>query len=93
MDLNGDVRIGDFGLAVNQGLADPADVFLSLDASLEEVDLTSGELIELSLLLQYLTSAALSQQELVLRFILLPKLYLKAELIDMLNIRTRSIVS
>lgn len=45
LDVNGDVRIGDFGLAVNQGLADPSDVFLSLDSSLEEADLTSGELI------------------------------------------------
>ncbi|KAI5477498.1 hypothetical protein MNV49_006345 [Pseudohyphozyma bogoriensis] len=43
LDAKGDVRIGDFGLAVNQGgLADPADVFLSVDSSQEEVDLTSG---------------------------------------------------
>lgn len=43
IDRKGDVRIGDFGLAVNQGAADPADVFLSVDSSMEEGDLTSGE--------------------------------------------------
>ena len=42
IDVKGDVRIGDFGLAVNQGLADPADVFLSVESSMDEVDLTSG---------------------------------------------------
>ncbi|GAA5921698.1 hypothetical protein JCM1841_007094 [Sporobolomyces salmonicolor] len=42
IDVKGDVRIGDFGLAVNQGAGDPADVFLSVDASADEIDLTSG---------------------------------------------------
>ncbi|ORY86753.1 kinase-like domain-containing protein [Leucosporidium creatinivorum] len=42
IDRKGDVRIGDFGLAVNQGAADPQDVFLSVDSSMEEGDLTSG---------------------------------------------------
>ena len=42
LDVNGDVRIGDFGLAVNQGLADPADLLLSVDSSMDAVDLTSG---------------------------------------------------
>lgn len=42
IDRKGDVRIGDFGLAVNQGVADPQDVFLSVDSSMEEGDLTSG---------------------------------------------------
>lgn len=36
------MRIGDFGLAVNQGVADPADLMLSVDMT-DEVDLTSGE--------------------------------------------------
>ncbi|GAA5903646.1 hypothetical protein JCM6882_003009 [Rhodosporidiobolus microsporus] len=42
IDSKGDVRIGDFGLAVNQGGADPTDVFLSLENSMDESDLTSG---------------------------------------------------
>ncbi|KAM0786774.1 hypothetical protein ACM66B_002209 [Microbotryomycetes sp. NB124-2] len=42
IDRKGDVRIGDFGLAVNQGAADPADVFLSVESSLDETELTSG---------------------------------------------------
>ncbi|KAK4057521.1 eukaryotic translation initiation factor 2-alpha kinase [Microbotryomycetes sp. JL221] len=42
IDHKGDVRIGDFGLAVNQGAADPADVFLSVESSLDETELTSG---------------------------------------------------
>lgn len=42
IDEKGDVRIGDFGLAVNQGVADPADLMLSVDMT-DEVDLTSGE--------------------------------------------------
>ncbi|GAA6018919.1 hypothetical protein JCM10207_009197 [Rhodosporidiobolus poonsookiae] len=42
IDVKGDVRIGDFGLAVNQGGADPNDVFLSLENSMDESDLTSG---------------------------------------------------
>lgn len=29
---------------MNQGLADPADALLSLESSMEEADLTSGEL-------------------------------------------------
>ncbi|KAK4052686.1 eukaryotic translation initiation factor 2-alpha kinase [Microbotryomycetes sp. JL201] len=42
IDRKGDVRIGDFGLAVNQGAADSADVFLSVASSLDETELTSG---------------------------------------------------
>ncbi|GAA5826004.1 hypothetical protein JCM11251_000087 [Rhodosporidiobolus azoricus] len=42
IDSKGDVRIGDFGLAVNQGGADPTDVFLSLENSMDDSDLTSG---------------------------------------------------
>ncbi|GAA5862450.1 hypothetical protein JCM3774_002522 [Rhodotorula dairenensis] len=42
IDVKGDVRIGDFGLAVNQGGAELADIFLSTDNSLDESDLTSG---------------------------------------------------
>lgn len=43
IDVKGDVRIGDFGLAVNQGLADPADLLLSVDSLNDEaIDLTSG---------------------------------------------------
>ncbi|BGP13397.1 hypothetical protein JCM10213_008556 [Rhodosporidiobolus nylandii] len=41
IDVKGDVRIGDFGLAV--GEADhPSDAFLSLENSMDESDLTSG---------------------------------------------------
>ncbi|KAM0750676.1 Serine/threonine-protein kinase [Meredithblackwellia eburnea MCA 4105] len=42
LDVKGDVRIGDFGLAVNQGLADAADHLLSIESAGDEVDLTSG---------------------------------------------------
>lgn len=42
IDVKGDVRIGDFGLAVNEGGGDPADVFLSVENSMDETDLTSG---------------------------------------------------
>lgn len=43
IDVKGDVRIGDFGLAVNQGGADgTGDVFLSADNTLDDSDLTSG---------------------------------------------------
>ena len=42
IDVKGDVRIGDFGLAVNQGGAELGDVFLSSDNPLDESDLTSG---------------------------------------------------
>ncbi|KAL8287446.1 hypothetical protein RQP46_003304 [Phenoliferia psychrophenolica] len=42
LDVKGDVRIGDFGLAVNQGLADPADQLLSIESSMDDIDLTSG---------------------------------------------------
>ncbi|GAA6036515.1 hypothetical protein JCM8097_003543 [Rhodosporidiobolus ruineniae] len=42
LDVNGNVRIGDFGLAVNEKGGDPTDVFLSLENSMDESDLTSG---------------------------------------------------
>ncbi|GAA6010979.1 hypothetical protein JCM11491_005895 [Sporobolomyces phaffii] len=42
IDVKGDVRIGDFGLAVNQGGGDQADGFLSVETSQDESDLTSG---------------------------------------------------
>jgi serine/threonine protein kinase len=42
LNTAGDVKIGDFGLAVNQGVNDPTDVFLSLENSMDESDLTSG---------------------------------------------------
>ena len=42
IDVKGDVRIGDFGLAVNQGGAELGDVLLSSDNPLDESDLTSG---------------------------------------------------
>ncbi|GAA5975630.1 hypothetical protein JCM11641_003551 [Rhodosporidiobolus odoratus] len=43
LDVKGDVRIGDFGLAVNQGAESSSnDVFLSLENSMDESDLTSG---------------------------------------------------
>ncbi|GAA5860143.1 hypothetical protein JCM8547_009200 [Rhodosporidiobolus lusitaniae] len=42
LDSKGDVRIGDFGLAVNDSASDPTDVFLSLENSMDESDLTSG---------------------------------------------------
>ncbi|GAA5934949.1 serine/threonine-protein kinase GCN2 [Sporobolomyces koalae] len=42
IDVKGDVRIGDFGLAVNQGGADQSDGFLSVETSQDESDLTSG---------------------------------------------------
>ena len=44
LDLKGDVRIGDFGLAVNQGLADSADMSVShsMDHSIDDSDLTAG---------------------------------------------------
>ncbi|BGP42492.1 eukaryotic translation initiation factor 2-alpha kinase [Rhodotorula kratochvilovae] len=42
IDVKGDVRIGDFGLAVNEGGAEPTDAFLSIENSMDESDLTSG---------------------------------------------------
>ncbi|KAK4700699.1 eukaryotic translation initiation factor 2-alpha kinase 4, partial [Phenoliferia sp. Uapishka_3] len=42
LDVKGDVRIGDFGLAVNQNLADSVDALLSIESSMDDVDLTSG---------------------------------------------------
>ncbi|GAA5881509.1 hypothetical protein JCM16303_005683 [Sporobolomyces ruberrimus] len=42
IDVKGDVRIGDFGLAVNQGGADQTDGLLSVETSQDESDLTSG---------------------------------------------------
>ncbi|BGP00473.1 eukaryotic translation initiation factor 2-alpha kinase [Rhodotorula toruloides] len=40
IDVKGDVRIGDFGLAV--GSSETADVFLAQDGNMDESDLTSG---------------------------------------------------
>ncbi|SCV70247.1 BQ2448_1641 [Microbotryum intermedium] len=43
IDGKEDVRIGDFGLAVNQGgILDPAEGSLSMDSSVDESDFTSG---------------------------------------------------
>ncbi|GAA5836580.1 hypothetical protein JCM9279_000433 [Rhodotorula babjevae] len=42
IDVKGDVRIGDFGLAVNEGGTESADVYLSIENSMDESDLTSG---------------------------------------------------
>ncbi|GAA5975545.1 hypothetical protein JCM5350_002643 [Sporobolomyces pararoseus] len=42
IDVKGDVRIGDFGLAVNQGGGDQSDGLLSVETSQDESDLTSG---------------------------------------------------
>ncbi|SGY15170.1 BQ5605_C013g07278 [Microbotryum silenes-dioicae] len=43
IDGKEDVRIGDFGLAVNQGgVLDPTDGLLSMDSSMDESDFTSG---------------------------------------------------
>ncbi|GAA5903465.1 serine/threonine-protein kinase GCN2 [Sporobolomyces salmoneus] len=42
IDVKGDVRIGDFGLAVNQGGGDQTDGLLSVETSQDESDLTSG---------------------------------------------------
>lgn len=36
------MRIGDFGLAVNEGGAEPTDAYLSIESSMDESDLTSG---------------------------------------------------
>lgn len=44
IDVKGDVRIGDFGLAVNQGGGDQSDGLLSVETSQDESDLTSGKL-------------------------------------------------
>jgi len=43
IDVKGDVRIGDFGLAVNQGGGDQPDLYLNVETSQDESDLTSGK--------------------------------------------------
>lgn len=42
IDVKGDVRIGDFGLAVNQGGAEAGEVLVSTDDAVGDSDLTSG---------------------------------------------------
>ncbi|GAA6058806.1 hypothetical protein JCM10212_001922 [Sporobolomyces blumeae] len=42
IDVKGDVRIGDFGLAVNQGGGDQGEGFLNVESVPDESDMTSG---------------------------------------------------
>lgn len=89
IDRKGDVRIGDFGLAVNQGAADPSDAFLSVESSMDESELTSGET---SIRLLSCSSLTLSQA-LAPRCTLPPRQCRGVEPSGLSNIPTRSIVS